>query len=268
MRSKDSRIDTTVAHPARRYNYWLGGDDNFAADRQSGDQIAALLPAIRTAAVENRRFLRRAVTHLARDRGIRQFLDIGAGIPGAGNTHEVARAIAPDSRVVCVDNDPIVGAYGRTLADGSAGTVAYLEADLRDPERILTDPRLRATLDLRRPVGLTLLAVLHFLSDADQPYRVVRDLVSALPAGSWLVVSHATADFMSPETAAAVEEAGLRSGVPSRLRSRTEIARFFEGTSLIPPGIVPTPQWHSDDEPRVRSTAADAAMYAGAALVG
>jgi hypothetical protein len=257
-----------VAHPARRYNYWLGGDDNFAADRRSGDEIAAVLPGIRTAAVENRRFLRRAVTHLARERGVRQFLDIGVGIPGAGDTYEVARGIAPDSRVVCVDNDPIVGAYGRTLADGSAGAVAYLEADLRDPERILADPGLRATLDLGRPVGLMLLAVLHFLTDADQPYRAVRDLVSALPAGSWLVVSHATADFMSPKTAAAMEEASARSGVPSRLRSRTEIARFFEGTSLLPPGVVPPPQWHADDEPRLRPAAADAAMYAGAALVG
>jgi hypothetical protein len=267
MENTNSRIDTTVAHPARRYNYWLGGSDNFAADRESGDAIAAALPTIRVSAVENRRFLRRAVTHLTRELGVRQFLDIGSGIPGAGNTHEVAQAITPGSRVVHVDNDPLVLEYGRALGGGVADTIAYLEADLRDPQRILNDAKVQATLDPGRPVGLMLLAVLHFLSDADQPYRVVQDLVSALPAGSCLVISHATADFMSPETAAAVDEAGMRSGVPSRLRSRIEVARFFEEMDLLPPGIVPTPEWHADEEPGPRPTAADAAMYAAAAVL-
>jgi hypothetical protein len=267
MEDANTRIDTTVAHPARRYNYWLGGKDNFAADRESGDAIAGALPAIRTSAIENRRFLRRAVIHLSRKLGISQFLDIGTGIPSAGNTHEEARAITPDARVVYVDNDPLVLEYSQELVRGSAGAVAYLEADLRDPQRILNDATLRATLDPGRPVGLMLLAVLHFVGDAEHPYRIVKDLVSALPAGSCLVISHATADFMSPETATAVDEAGTRSGVPSRLRSRAEVARFFEGMSLLPPGVVPTTQWRAAAEPQPRPTPAEAAMYAAAALV-
>jgi SAM-dependent methyltransferase len=267
MENTNPRIDTTVAHPARRYNYWLGGTDNFAADREAGDAIAAVLPAIRISAVENRRFLRRAVTYATRELDVRQFLDIGSGIPGAGNTHEVAQATAPDARVVYVDNDPLVLEYGRPLADRSAGSIAYLDGDLRDPQRILNDARLTATLDLDRPVGLMLVAVLHFLTDADHPYRVVKELTSALPAGSCLVISHATADFISPETAAAVDDAGARSGVPNQFRSRTEIEGFFEGTRLLPPGIVPPPDWHPDDEHSPRPTAAETTMYAAAALL-
>jgi SAM-dependent methyltransferase len=264
----NSRVDTTVAHPARRYNYWLGGSENFAADRAAGDAVAAVYPSIRLSAIENRRFLRRAVTHLTRDLGIRQFLDIGSGIPGAGNTHEVARALAPSSRVVYVDNDPIVLEYGRTLVSGGAGAIAYLEADLRDPQRILAEASLRATLDLSRPVGLMLVAVLHFLGDEDRPYDLVQQLLAAMPAGSCLVLSHATADFMSPETAAAMDEAGARFGVPSRLRSRAEVARFFAGADLLPPGIVPPSEWHADEEPGPRPTLADPAMYAAVASLG
>jgi SAM-dependent methyltransferase len=261
------RVDTTVAHPARRYNYWLGGTENFAADRAAGDAVAAVYPSIRASALDNRRFLRRAVTHLTRDLGITQFLDIGSGIPGAGNTHEVAQALAPSSRVVYVDNDPIVLEYGRKVVSSGAGAIAYLEADLRDPQQILGQASLRTTLDLNHPVGLMLVAVLHFLSDADQPYRVVKELLSAIAPGSCLVISHATADFMSPETATAMDEAGARYGVPSQLRSRPEVARLFEGTTLLSPGIVPPSEWRADEEQRSQPTLVDPAMYAAVATL-
>ena len=182
--SPSDRIDTTVPHPARRYNYWLGGKDNFQADRESGDAMAAAFPTIRTSALENRRFLQRAVGYLAREAGIRQFLDIGTGIPTANNTHEVAQAVAPESRVVYVDNDPIVLAHARALLTSSPeGATAYIDADLRDPEKILAHPELQRTIDLSQPVGLMLVAVLHFVPDGDDPYALVRRLLDALPAG-------------------------------------------------------------------------------------
>ncbi|GAA2553953.1 hypothetical protein GCM10010435_25450 [Winogradskya consettensis] len=177
-------IDTSTAHPARRYNYWLGGKDNFAADRASGDAIAAAFPTTRMAVIENRQFLSRAVTHLTRDAGIRQFLDIGTGLPSADNTHEVAQAIAPDARIVYVDNDPLVLTHARALLTGTpAGATAYLHADLREPERILADPQLAEVLDLTQPVALMLVAVLHFVAESDDPYAKVAHLLDALPTG-------------------------------------------------------------------------------------
>jgi hypothetical protein len=182
-------FDASTAHPARRYDYFLGGKDNFAADRASGDAIAERFPAIRTTARQNRAFLHRAVTYLPRDAGISQYLDIGTGLPTADNTHQIAQHHQPKARVVYVYNDPLVLAHARALLtspDPGAGAIAYLDADLRHPHTILTHPALTTTLDLNRPVALLLVAVLHFLPDTDHPFEVVRALVDALaPAAAW-----------------------------------------------------------------------------------
>ena len=259
-------IDSSVAHPARRYDYWLGGKDNFAADRESGDAIAEKFPGIRTAVVENRRFLRRAVTYLTETAGIRQFLDIGTGLPTANNTHEVAQRIAPESRIVYVDNDPLVLVHARALLNSApTGATAYVDADLRDPDRILNDPTLRRTIDLGRPIGLMLLAILHFLPDSDDPNAVVRRLVAALPSGSHLVISHATIDYAPPELVADLSSGRHGQGA---LRTKAEITRFFDGLTLIDPGVVPVAEWRADAEPQPRPSASETAMFAGVARVG
>src|SRR5580704_3325728 len=180
-----SQIDTTVAHSARRYDYWLGGKDNFAADRESGDAIAAAFPSVRIAVIENRRFVRRATAFLAGHAGIRQFLDIGTGIATSPNVHEIAQGITPASRVVYVDNDPIVLAHARALlASSPQGATAYLDADVRDPDKIIGNAELREIFDLSQPVALMLAAILHFIRDEDDPYGIVARLVSILPEGS------------------------------------------------------------------------------------
>ncbi|MEV4641050.1 SAM-dependent methyltransferase [Actinoplanes sp. NPDC049548] len=258
-------IDTSVAHPARRYDYWLGGKDNFAADRESGDAIAAKFPAIRTAVVENRRFLRRAVSLLAGEAGVRQFLDVGTGLPTANNTHEVAQSIAPDSRIVYVDNDPLVLVHARALLTGSGtGATAYVDADLREPEKILDSPELRHTLDLNEPVALMLLAILHFIPEEDDPYAIVRRLAGALPSGSYLVVSHATSDYLPPDLVADISSGRHGQG---RLRTRDEVSRFFAGLELVEPGVVPLAEWRAEDEPGPRPAAEETAMYAGVARI-
>ena len=236
-----SRFDLGVAHSARRYNYWLGGKDNFAADRESGDAIAATFPSIRDSVRENRKFLRRTVEFLAGETGIDQFLDIGTGLPTADNTHEVAQRITPQARIVYVDNDPIVLAHARALLTSSPeGATAYIDADLREPEKILGAPELGATLDLHRPVALVLLAVLHFVRDTQDPYGIVARLVEALPAGSYLVLSHATYDLVDPVT---VKHLEAHSSGQWRSRSRDEFARFFTGLELADPGVVPIGNW-------------------------
>ncbi|GAB3085074.1 SAM-dependent methyltransferase [Micromonospora schwarzwaldensis] len=261
------RIDTSVAHPARRYNYWLGGKDNFQADRESGDAMAAAFPTIRLSALENRRFLRRAVRYLAAEAGIRQFLDIGTGIPTADNTHEVAQAVDPSARVVYVDNDPIVLAHARALLTSSPeGATAYLDADLRDPEKILAHPELRRTLDLSEPVALMLVAVLHFVPDADDPYATVARLLDALPAGSYLAASHATHDHL-PAQLADEAKAAARGGPHGtiNLRGRDEFVRFFDGLEPVEPGVCSVAEWRADDDPELRPSAADVSMYGGVA---
>jgi S-adenosyl methyltransferase len=263
-------IDTSVAHPARRYNYWLGGTDNFEADRASGDTWATAFPSIKIAAIENRRFLRRAVTYLVKEAGIRQFLDIGTGIPTADNTHEVAQAIDPTTRVGYVDNDPIVLAHAkRLLATAPGGATAYIHADLREPGAILANPDLRATLDLTKPVALMLIAVLHFLEDADDPYGAVSTLTEALAPGSYLVMSHATADFMTPDMRANVDTAytSVRSRDPFQFRDRAAFAGFFTGMELVPPGIEPVSHWRDDMPAEERPSAADVAVYGAVARI-
>jgi hypothetical protein len=256
-------FDTSVAHPARRYDYWLGGKDNFAADRASGDAIVEVFPTIRVTAVENRRFLGRAVAFLAGEAGVDQFLDIGTGIPAADNTHEVAQRVNPAARVVYVDNDPIVLAHARALLTSHPhGVTAYIDADLRDPGSIIDDPALTSTLDLSRPVALMLVAVMHFVPDQNQPHDLVRRLTAALPAGSYLVLSHATGDFVHSGT---VDEGRAILGPQFRFRTREEVARFFDGHDLVPPGLVPVPEWRPVEDGTPRADAADVSMWAGVA---
>jgi S-adenosyl methyltransferase len=256
-------IDTSVAHPARRYNYWLGGKDNFAADRASGDAVAAAFPNIRLAAVENRGFLRRAVTFLASEAGIRQFLDIGTGLPSADNTHEVAQRLAPDARVVYVDNDPLVMVHARALLTSASesGVTDYIEADLREPDKILKEAR--RTLDFTQPVALMLVAVLHFISEDEDPYGLVARLVANLTPGSYVVISHATGDYLDPGTLA-----GFRSSPAAiSFRTREQFGRFFEGLEPLPPGIVSAAEWRADEEPQPRPTAEDTATYCAVARI-
>ncbi|MEV8514094.1 SAM-dependent methyltransferase [Dactylosporangium sp. NPDC051484] len=257
-----SVIDTSVPQPARRYNYWLGGKDNFAVDRASGDEIAKVFPTVRTMAVENRRFLQRATGFLAREAGIRQFLDIGTGLPTADNTHEVAQAIAPESRVVYVDNDPMVMVHARALLTSSPqGKTAYLEADLREPGKILAHPELRDTLDLSQPVGLMLIAVLHFVHGHGAAAPIVRQLLEALPSGSYLVASNATKDFSPPHIAAAYDAMIASGRTDAWPRDRAEFAELFGGLDLVEPGIVAVSEWRAESEPAPRPTAADVAVY-------
>jgi S-adenosyl methyltransferase len=262
-----TELDTSVAHPARRYNYWLGGKDNSAADRESGDAIAAAFPTIKQAVRENRTFLRRTMEFLAEEAGIRQFLDIGTGLPTADNTHQVAQAVAPDSRIVYVDNDPIVLAHARALLTSSAeGATAYIDADLREPDKILSDPELQATLDLGQPVGLVLLAILHFVGDSEDPYDIVARLVDAMPPGSYLAMSHATYDPMPAETVAKLKAAIGASGEPGGPRSRNEFAQFFTGLELVDPGIVPIGDWRPSPGTRPPDPA-DIGVYGAVARI-
>ncbi|MEV4765782.1 SAM-dependent methyltransferase [Micromonospora chokoriensis] len=266
--SPSDRIDTSVVHPARRYNYWLGGKDNFAVDRESGDQIAAVYPGVRTLARENRAFLGRAVRFLAREAGVRQFLDIGTGIPSADNTHEAAQSVAPEARVVYVDNDPMVLVHARALLTSDpSGATAYLDADLRDPEKILADPQLHATLDLSQPVALVLIAVTHFLTDDDRPHEQVARLLDALPSGSWLALTHFTTDHVPVEIVRRMEAefAAGRMKQDAVPRDRAEFARFFTGLELAEPGIVPVTEWRPQVTPEQRPPLADASIYGAVA---
>jgi SAM-dependent methyltransferase len=259
--SRHALIDTTVAHPARRYNYWLGGKDNFAVDRASGDEIAETFPTIRVAAVENRRFLQRATRFLA-EAGIRQFLDIGTGLPTADNTHEVAQAIAPESHVVYVDNDPMVMAHARALLTSTPeGRTAYIEDDLRRPEAILARRELHATLDLSKPVGLMLVAVLHFVHGEEPARQIVRTLLDALAPGSYLVVSTATWGNASAEDKAAYREQAAAGRADFWPRDRDEVAAFFDGLELVEPGIAYISEWRAENEPEPRPRPEEILVY-------
>jgi O-methyltransferase involved in polyketide biosynthesis len=238
-------FDPTVAHPARVYDYWLGGKDNFEADRIAGEQTIAAYPAIRASARANRAFLARSVRYLAAEHGIRQFLDIGTGLPTASNTHEVAQSVAPESRVVYVDNDPLVLSHARALLTSSPeGVTAYLDADLRDTGDILD--LAAGTLDFTQPVAIMLLAILHYIPDTGEAQRVVARLVSAVPPGSYLTISHAASDI-SPEEMAEMEQIlneHLGEGGRHVGRPREVVARFFDGLELVEPGVVKVTQWH------------------------
>jgi SAM-dependent methyltransferase len=239
-------IDTSVPQSARVYDYLLGGKDNFPADRAIGDAIIEQVPTIRTQVRAQRAFLARTVRYLTAQARIRQFLDIGTGIPTAGNVHDVAQAIAPSSRVLYVDNDPIVLAHSRALLQGTLeGRLAFILADLREPEAILADPTLARTLDLTQPVGLVLIGITHHLRDADDPRRIVQALVDALAPGSYLVLSQITGDF-DPETMREVAAVVERDGIPYVVRSKAETEPFFERLELVEPGLVPIAAWRPD----------------------
>jgi hypothetical protein len=239
-----------VPSTARMYDYYLGGKDNYPADRAAAERIIAAMPpgVVRASALQNRLFLGRAVRHLSDDLGIRQFLDIGTGLPTMNSVHEVAQSTWADSRVVYVDHDPIVIAHSRSLLHGNDRT-AIIQRDLRDPAGILADPRLRALLDLSQPVAVLLVAVLHFIADADDPYGIVRALMDPMPPGSCLVISHFTADGYAQADVAAREYENATSAAHSR--SRSQIERFFEHCELAGPGkLVWTSQWSpTGDEP-------------------
>ncbi|MEV7628792.1 SAM-dependent methyltransferase [Actinoplanes sp. NPDC089786] len=239
-------IDTSVAHPARRYNYWLGGKDNYAADRESGDKAKKAFPGIVITVRKNRAFLRSAVTFAAAELGIRQFLDIGTGLPTADNTHEVAQRVHPDARVVYVDNDPLVLVYARALlTSGPEGRTEYIHADLRDPQGILAHDLLRDTLDLSQPVALGLVAVLHFVP-GQEAHTVVKSLLEPLAPGSCLIVSHGCLDHIDPGQRAALDESKSVDDVTSR--SRDEIAGFFTGTDLVDPGLTLISRWRPEPD--------------------
>ncbi|GAB3705546.1 SAM-dependent methyltransferase [Nocardiopsis oceani] len=237
-------LNTEEPHSARIYNYWLGGKDHYPADRAMGDQILSVLPMIGDMAVQNRAFLRRTVRYLAADRGIRQFLDIGTGLPTANNTHEVAQAVAPDSRIVYVDHDPLVLAHARALLTSSPeGHTAYVDADLRDPAAILREAA--EHLDLAQPVALTLLGLLFHIPD-DSVYGIVEDLVAALPSGSHVVITHATDAATGEAMVEAVRQWNAASSNPITLRTPAQIERFFDGLELVEPGLVSIPRWRPD----------------------
>jgi hypothetical protein len=234
-------LDTSVAHPARVYDYWLGGKDNFAADREAAERVLAAAPGLRYRVRANRAFLGRATRYLAAEAGIRQFLDIGTGIPAASNTHEVAQRAAPDARVVYVDNDPIVLLHAQALLRSTPeGATDYLQADLRDPGTILD--RAATLLDFGRPVAVMLLGVLHLVQDAQDPWGIVAGLMAAMPAGSYLTISHPAIDIHHSQ-ANAQRVYNERVATPQTLRTREQVARFFTGLDLVEPGLVQVHQW-------------------------
>jgi len=244
-------INTNVAHPARVYDYWLGGKDNFPADRALAEHIMQAIPTMHAMAQANRAFLSRAVRYLAGEAGVRQFLDIGTGIPTSPNVHEVAQAVAPDARVVYVDNDPIVLAHARALmASQNVGETAFILADLRQPQAILDHPTLKATLDLTQPVALMMVAVLMYFRDTEDPnpYGMAATLLDRLPSGSYLAVTHPTADF-DPQAMAGAVAAAEQASVTLVPRSQAETEAFFTGLELVEPGVVPVLAWRPDDQP-------------------
>lgn len=248
-----------IPSTARIYDYLLGGKDNYPADRAAAEQIAQVLPNVRTSFQWNRAFLGRAVRYLAADRGIRQFIDIGTGLPTVGNVHEVAQIAAPGAHVVYVDNDPVVLAHGRHLLHGVAGAT-ITEHDLRQPDEILADPELRALIDFEQPVALLLVAILHFIPDDDDPGGIIGKLLEPFPSGSYLVMSHGTADA-APEVNAAAEIYDQATS-SAHVRSRDHILRLIEGLDLEEPGIVWLPQWRPDPGREPPPNPAEAYFYA------
>ena len=235
-------IDSSVPHSARVWNYWLGGKDNFAVDRQVGEQVLQMLPSIVEQARADRAFLGRAVNHLAGERGIRQFLDIGTGLPTADNTHEVAQRVAPSSRICYVDNDPLVLVHARALLTSAPdGATEYIQADLEEPEKILSEAA--RTLDLSQPVALMLMGVLHHVADTDEAYVIVDRLKGALAPGSYLVINHATNAVYGEASDEGVRHWNQFGKPKITLRSPDEIARFFAGWTVLEPGVVSCSRW-------------------------
>ena len=260
-----SEIDVSRPHSARMYDYYLGGKNHFAADRELAEKMLAAVPSARTAARENRAFLGRVVRFLAAERGVRQFLDIGTGLPTSGSVHEVAQAVTPDAHVVYVDNDPLVLAHARALLTSTPeGRTAYIPADLREPAAILADPMVRDVLDLSEPVALILGAILHFITDNDNPARIIATLLGALPSGSYLVASHGTHEHNREEFAAG-QSAYQSSGVSAQARDSADFAALaFNGLELVPPGVVLVSEWRPGST-APRPSPAEVGIYGGVA---
>jgi S-adenosyl methyltransferase len=235
-------FDASVAHPARIYDYWLGGKDNFTADRRAAEEVLAVMPVMAQVARSVRLFLAAVVHHLAADLGVRQFLDIGTGLPTANNTHQVAQRAVPESRIVYVDNDPIVLSHARALLTSApVGQCAYVDADARDVDKVLAEAA--TTLDFSEPVAVMMLGLLHFIPDSDDPYSLAAGYLAAVPSGSYLAVSHASSDIDSDLLSAAARSYNTHSATPITLRSKPEVARFFDGLDLVPPGITSLGHW-------------------------
>ena len=235
-------FDVNVPNPARMWNYWVGGKDNFAADRQAADQVLEVMPSLPLIARLARRFLIDAVHRLAAGYGVRQFLDIGTGLPTADNTHDVAQQAAPQSKIVYVDNDPVVLTHARALLTSSSeGKTDYIPADLRDTAAILSGAA--RTLDFSQPVAVLLIAVLHFIPDADDPYGIVARLMDAVPSGSYLVIAHAARDIQTGAIAEMTRRYNELSPVSVTPRTSEQVTRFFDGLDVIAPGVVPIRQW-------------------------
>ena len=241
-------LNMDIPHPSRMYDYYLGGKDNFPADREAAEQVLSIVPEMRMAARMNRAFLGRAVRHAATS-GIVQFLDIGTGIPTAGNTHEVAQQVNPRARVAYVDNDPIVLTHARALMAGPGhGETHVVRADLREPGRIMADPTVRQIIDFGEPVALVLAAILHFIPDEDGPHGIVEQLLKPLPAGSMLILSHGSweaegEDFS--DRAELIKTPYSRASAQLHLRSRAEVDQFFTGVDVVEPGVVPVSNWRA-----------------------
>ncbi len=241
------QIDTSTAHAARMYDYFLGGKDNYPPDREAAEQLIKFVPSVPESVRQNRQFLHRVARYLAAEEGISQFLDIGTGIPTSPNLHEIAQQINPAARVVYLDNDPIVLAHAHArLTSAPQGQVRYMHADLRDAEAVLTAPDLTATLDLSRPAALLILSTLHLLPDAEEAHELVRRYVTALAPGSFLALSIVTQDYNTPEERANSLSSLSASGVPIRPRTHAEATALFEGLELVEPGVVLVNHWRPD----------------------
>jgi hypothetical protein len=255
-------IDTSVAHSARVHDYWLGGKDNFAADRAAGDAVIQAYPGIVASVRANRAFLARVVRFLAAEAGIRQFLDIGTGIPASNNTHEVAQSVAVGCRVVYVDYDPVVLLHAQALLTSSAqGTLDYIDADLRDPQKLLAQAA--RTLDFSRPVAVMLIAIMHLIGDQDDPGGIIKQLMAAVPAGSYLALSQVASDIEAEQMAEAARRYNRLARETQRHRSHAEVTRLFDGLELLDPGVVPVPRWRPASELEAK---AHSAMWGGVAL--
>ncbi|HEX9352409.1 MAG TPA: SAM-dependent methyltransferase [Streptosporangiaceae bacterium] len=240
-------FDTSVANPARIWDYWLGGKDHFEADRDAAEKVIEVLPTMPLLARLARRQLTDTVRLLAGRHGIRQFLDIGTGLPTADNTHEIAQRTAPEARIVYVDNDPVVISHARALLTSSPeGATDYLQADLRDTAAVLTGAA--RTLDFGQPVAVLLMGVLHFIPDEDGPYRIVARLMDATAPGSYLVIGHGASDIQPDAVPEMMRRYNERSSASLTLRTRDQVVRFFDGLELVGPGLVPLSQWWPADE--------------------
>lgn len=258
-------IDSSVPHSARVYDYILGGKDNYPRDREAAEQMLAGWPSLRISMRENRTFMHRAVRYLA-EQGIDQFLDIGTGIPTSPNLHEIAQGVTPSARIVYADNDPIVLAHaGARLTSTAEGRTAYIHADMRDPEAILSTPELTDTLDLSRPVALSIIAVLQFVLDDQQAYDLVQRYLAALPSGSYLAISTVTTDS-SPKPIGSVVAEYTKRGIPARNRTKAQVEPFFAGLELIDPGITLVHRWRPEPGTEGKIADSDIAMYGGVAL--